>query len=59
MEQKRKCCCRSKSAKKADVRHPDFYAGTAVNKADDETVNPEHVKERTAALNNNPRNDEQ
>lgn len=34
------------------------YSGVAVNMADDEKVNKKLVDERTATLNNNPRNDD-
>lgn len=38
-----------------DKARQDF-PGAAVNVADDNADNPNLVKERTAALNNNPRN---
>lgn len=34
------------------------YSGVAIDKADDDKTNPQLVKERTATINNNPRNDD-
>lgn len=33
----------------------DYYIGEAINQADNNKVDPELVKERTATLNENPR----
>lgn len=54
MEKKRKCCCRSKGQTPA----PDIYPGASVNQADNKKVDKKLVKERTATLNNNPRNND-
>lgn len=53
MENKRKCCCKTKET---EVKPQDLYAGAAVDTADANKTTKEMVKERTATLNNNPRN---
>lgn len=54
MEKKRKCCCRSKTKATA----PDIYPGAAVNQADNGKVDKKLVNERTATINDNPRNND-
>lgn len=57
MEKKPKCCCGSKrEATKAE--NEQKYSGVAVNESDGGKVDADLVKERTATLNNNPRNDQ-
>lgn len=57
MEKKHKCCCGSKKeATKAE--NEQKYSGVAVNESNGEKVDADLVKERTATLNNNPRNDQ-
>ena len=55
METKKKCCCKKKVA---EIKPTDELPGVAINKADDNAVNKELVKERTSTLNNNPRNND-
>lgn len=51
MEEKKSCgCCCSKQEAREEL------PGAAVNAADNDKVNENFVKERTATLNNNPRN---
>lgn len=54
MEKKKTTCCNCKNeAAEAAVNE---YPGAAIDVADDEKVTKAEVKERTSALNNNPRN---
>jgi len=55
MENKRKCCCKTE---KSEAKPQDIYSGAAVDTADANKSTKEMVKERTATLNNNPRNKE-
>lgn len=60
-EKKKRCCCRkSEPARKEAAAAEDsaVYPGVAVNDADDGKVDKNLVKERTATLNNNPRNND-
>lgn len=54
MENKRKCC----TPKATDLKPQDIYSGASIDTADDNRTTKELVKERTATLNNNPRNDD-
>lgn len=47
-----------KKGKKEVTEKDDQYRGVNVDKADDCKVTPKMVKEDTAELNNNPRNDD-
>ncbi len=58
METKRKCGCRKKSTAQDNTDKAQSYSGIAIDKADGDKVTPALVKERTATLNNNPRNDD-
>ena len=55
--EKKKCGCKS-TRKEADNKAEQSYPGVAVNVADNDKVNPQLVKEETAQMNNNPRNDQ-
>ena len=56
METKTKrCCCRKT---KPAVNPADKYAGVATDRADGCRTSKKLVKEETAMLNNNPRNDD-
>lgn len=40
-----------------DTKNKDIYPGLDIDKADEDKVSPELVKQWTSELNNNPRND--
>ncbi len=59
MTPKRKCGCRKKTNANNDVNTgAQIYSGVAIDKADNDKTTPQLVKERTATVNNNPRNDD-
>lgn len=51
-------CKRKCGTKKATDEQAMEYPGVAVNKADNDKITEALEKERTATLNNNPRNDD-
>lgn len=58
MDSKRKCGCSKNSNANEVNTGAQTYSGVAIDKADDDKTNPQLVKERTATINNNPRNDD-
>lgn len=58
MNSKRKCGCRKNNNANDLNTSAQTYSGVAIDKADDDKINPQLVKERTATINNNPRNDD-
>lgn len=57
MEEKKKRCCCKKTAEKTTPSQS--YPGVAINEGDDGKDTRELQKERTATLNNNPRNSDE
>lgn len=57
--EKKKCGCRCRNnSTKTEAKAADTYAGVAVDTSDGNKVSEKLVDERTATLNNNPRNDQ-
>ncbi|MDE6277563.1 MAG: hypothetical protein K2M06_05585 [Muribaculaceae bacterium] len=50
-------CNKKKSQAEEVVKDVKMFPGAAIDSADKEEVDRKLVKERTATLNNNPRND--
>lgn len=50
--------CKKRTKSETAARDAGRYPGVAVNRADENDVNRKLEKERTATLNNNPRNDQ-
>lgn len=57
MDTKSKKCCNTQNRRNVDNAAQD-YAGVAINMADGNEVNAKMVKDRTKAMNNNPRNND-
>jgi len=55
METKKSYSCRYKDDRKKIEEQK--YSGLAINAANDNKVNKDLIRERTATLNNNPRNE--
>lgn len=55
-EKKKRCCCRKSAEKNTPSQS---YPGVAVNEGDNNKDTHKLQKERTATLNNNPRNDDE